>query len=385
MFQSKLLKILLAPFMMHIGEETGGGGASDFDMSGALDSISDGLGFGEETSNENPDDNPDASSDGSADAGTGGDGQGSATGDKGSKGDAPDKANTPADAGQDPNAQKPADGTPSAIVAPRTWRPEAAAEWDKLPEAVKAEVAKREEDMFRGLETYKQDAGVGKAFVDAIRPHLPVLKQAGADPFALAADFMQAHITFATGTQDQKMQLLQKVIADYGIDMSAMQDPDFAPAIDPQVKALRDQVARLESQLSGHQTETRQMQERQRQEVLTKLQAEVDAFAGNPANVYFKEVEHLIPQILASGLAKDLQSAYDQAVLANPVTRDKEIARRTAESASKAAAEAKAKAEAAARAAGANVKLKPKAASAATPLGSIDDTLNEVYAKLNGG
>jgi glycerol-3-phosphate cytidylyltransferase-like family protein len=387
MFQSKLLKILLAPFMMHIGEETGGGGAADaggFDMAGAVDSISEGLGFGTETSDDNSDPDLGLGGDGAADAGTSGDVPSGEVGDKGSKADAPNTSAATTPPGQSPDAQKPADGTGQAVMAPRTWRPEAAAEWEKLPEAVKAEVAKREEDMFRGLETYKQDAGVGKAFVDAIRPHLATLKQVGADPFALAGEFMNAHLTFATGTQAQKQELLQKVIQDYGIDTSVFQDPDFAPALDPQVKALRDELAAVKSQLSGHQSETRQMQERQRVEILSKFQAEVDAFAANAANIYYKEVEHLIPQIISSGLAKDLQSAYDHAIMANPVTRDKEVARRTTEAATKAAAEAKAKAEAAARAAGANVKLKPKSASAATPLGSIDDTLNEAYAKLSG-
>lgn len=391
MFQSKLLKILLAPFVMHVGDESGGGGAADaggFDMASAVDSISEGLGFGEESSNDDDSGNGgDGSGADDGGDGTGGDGDGAPKGDAGTPPATKDPANPAPAAGQDPNAQKPADGAPAASVAPRTWRPEATAAWESLPQTVKDEVLKREEDMFRGLEAYKQDAGLGKAFVEAIRPHLPVLKAVGADPFALAGEFMQAHITFATGTAEAKHELLSRIVKDYGLDLSPFfgQGDDDAPYSDPQVKLLRDQVNSLKSQLSGMQSETRQTKERQEAEARASITATVEAFASDPANIYYKELEADIAKVLASGLAKDLPSAYAHAVMMNPVTQAKELARRTTEASTKAAAEAKAKAEAAARAAGANVKLKPKSASAATPMGSIDDTLNEVYAKITGG
>ena len=47
---------------------------------------------------------------------------------------------------------------------------------------MRAEVHRREEDMFRGLEAYKADAGIGKTFKSAISQYLPTLQQHGIDP-----------------------------------------------------------------------------------------------------------------------------------------------------------------------------------------------------------
>lgn len=385
---SKLLKILLAPFMLYVGEETGGGGGTDagagsggFDMASAVSDIGAGLGFSSESNDDTTNTDPNAAGAGDdvdPTPRTGDDAAATPSGD--AKPETP-----PADkpAGSDADAGKPADGAGPAGVAPRTWRAEAAAEWDKLPAAVKAEVAKREEDMFRGLEGYKVQASHGKAFVDAIGKHLPTLKAAGADPFALAGEFMDAHVTLATGSPEAKAALIRQMDTQYGLNLAGMfQDPDFAPAVDPQVKHLQDKLARLESQLSGTQSQVRQETERQQQAMLAELSREVDAFSKDPANIYYAEVEHMIPAILASGMVKGLKAAYDHAVMMNPATQAKELSRRTTEAAAKSAAEAKAKAEAAAKAAAANVRTKAKPASAAAPLGSIDDTLNQAYAKL---
>jgi hypothetical protein len=64
------------------------------------------------------------------------------------------------------------DPTASALQAPKTWRPEAAAKFSALPPEVQQEVLKREEDIFKGLEAYKADAGIGKAVKSVLQPYM---------------------------------------------------------------------------------------------------------------------------------------------------------------------------------------------------------------------
>lgn len=267
------------------------------------------------------------------------------------------------------NAESPAAAVPSpapapAVDAPRTWRPDAAAKWASLDPTVQQEILKREEDIFKGLETYKADAGVGRQVQQLLAPYRPMLQQAGIDPIQQVGDLMRAHVALATGTPEQKQQFFAKLAQDYGVALDGE-----TPYVDPQVAGLQKQLSDLQSRLMG----------RERQEQMAAqqtLQREIDTFASDPKHPHFNEVANDIAGLLRSGTAKDLADAYEKAVWANPVTRAKEQARLTTEATSKKATETAAKAEAAKRAVGANVRSRAKAASAAAPQGSIDDTLS---------
>ena len=272
-------------------------------------------------------------------------------------------------------ATPPAAGTPSAkegasapaastLQPPKTWRPEAAAKFAALPPEVQQEVLKREEDIFKGLESYKADASIGKALKGVVQPYLQVFQSQGIDPMQQVSGLMRAHVALATGTPEQKQQFFQHLAKEYGVDLDT--EP---PYVDPQVAGLQKQLSDLQSRLNGRE-------QHEANEARSKLQAEIDSFASDPAHQYFDEVANDMAGLLRSGAAKDLKDAYDKAIWANPITRAKEQARLTADADAKAKAEAAERAKQARKATGANVKSSAKAASGTAPLGSIDDTLN---------
>lgn len=324
-----------------------GAAGGDFDLAGAGDMISADL-FGTSGGGDNGDNADDVNLDdtGGTDAGTA-----AAT---------PPAAGT-SQAKEGEGAAPPAASTPQP---PKTWRPEAAAKFATLPPEVQQEVLKREEDIFRGLEAYKADASIGKALKDIVQPYMQVFQAQGIDPLQQVSGLMRAHVALSTGTPEQKQQFFQHLAKEYGVELGME-----APYIDPQVASLQKQLAELQSRLNGRE-------QQEANEVRRKLQAEIDAFASDPAHQYFDEVANDIAGLLRSGAAKDLKDAYDKAIWANPITRAKEQARLTAEAEAKAKAEAAERAKQARKATGANVKSSAKAASGTAPLGSIDDTLN---------
>lgn len=259
---------------------------------------------------------------------------------------------------------------PAQSPAPKTWRPEAVAKWATLPPEVQAEVLKREQDMFQGLEGYKQDANLGKTFKSVMDPYLPTLQAHGIDPIKQVQGLMQAHLTLAKGTAEQKQAMFQKLAQDYGVELTAT-EPAY---IDPAVAALQQQLKTLQSDLQGRAA-------REAEASRSQLQKEIDTFASDPSHPYFDDVANDIALMLRNGAA-NLQEAYDKAIWANPITRAKEQARVTAEAAAKAKADADAKAAAAKKAASANVRSSAKAASGTAPLGSIDDTLAATMANI---
>lgn len=263
---------------------------------------------------------------------------------------------------------------PTSTV-PKTWRKEAAAEWDKLPPTVKAEVIKREEDMFRGLEGYKASASFGESVNKALAPFMQTLRQYNIDPVAQISGLMQAHHTLAFADPQTKLNFLHKVAADYGIQLQApaAQESGF---VDPEVSSLKETVKTLESKLSNYENF-------QRTSEMEKAQTEIQAFMQDPANVYAQDLVNDMASLLQTNQAKNLKEAYEKAMWLNPAVREKEVTRRNAETQAQNSAKAQEAAARAKAAAAANVTTTTKIASSTAPLGSIDDTLRDTLSSIN--
>lgn len=271
---------------------------------------------------------------------------------------------------------------PAKPAPPTTWRPEASAEWDKIPPTVQSEILKREEDMFRGLESYKTNATLGQSFSAAITPFSNLLQQQNHEPAQLTHQLMSAHAMLSLGTPDQKLAQVLAIASSYGVELQPA-DPDTQPYEDPATVRLRNELNAVNSRIAQTEQYQREQQQRTETEIRSKLSAEITAFSADPKNVHFEAVANDIATLLQTGVAKDLADAYDQAVYRNPITRAKEIERVAMEKAESARAAAAAKAETARRATSSNVRTSAKPASGTASLGSIDDTLAETLAAIN--
>jgi hypothetical protein len=289
---------------------------------------------------------------------------------------------TPSEASppEKPAEEKPAEEKPTEenspqvqqIGAPKTWSKEALEKWATIDPLVQKEIAKREEDIHRGIEQYKARAEVGDRFTEVTKPYAEILQREGVDPVQLFQAFSANHFILTSGTPEQKLNVAAMLMKSYGIDpdqvkaLLANQPAPAAPAAlppeaDQRIKALEQ--ARYEEQRAA-------------------LAEQVQAFAADPKNIYFKDVSSDMATLLKTGVASTLQQAYDMAVYNNPDTRQKELDRLTAE---RMEAERKAEAERleqARQAQGANVKSKPKNKSGTAPVLSMEETLEETYREI---
>jgi hypothetical protein len=217
---------------------------------------------------------------------------------------------------QDQPVDKPAGaGEPAPVggfVPPKTWTPAAAEALKAASPLIQAEVAKREEDMFRGLEGYKADANLGKVFHTIVSPHMALMQQHGVDPQVLIPNLLDAHKILSLGSAEQKLTYFRQLAADYGIPLE--QAAAEAPYVDPEVQRLTIENRRLQSE-----------RQREQQQAATHARSTaaqtLDAFIADPKNIYFEEVGNDIAKLLEGGVCKTLQEAYEKAVWANPVTR----------------------------------------------------------------
>lgn len=259
-----------------------------------------------------------------------------------------------------------------AIGAPKTWSKEAIADWATIPPRAQQEILKREEDMFRGLEQYKEKADLGAKYDRVVEPYKAILASQNVDPVELFQNFAGNHYTLLNGSEAQKVQLAANLLQAYGINPAAVQQAlGPQPEIDPQVKALQDQIRNLEGKLTSREQMEAQLRTQQAQQT-------VEEFAKDKP--YFDELAKDIANFIRAG--DDLQTAYDKALYANPITRGKEIERLTAEKLALAQKETAKKVEAAKRAQAVNVSTKPKTVDGTVPVGTMDDTMKEVMEKI---
>lgn len=247
--------------------------------------------------------------------------------------------------------------------APTTWKQETRAKWDTLPPEIQDEVLKREGDMEQG---WKELGGRTQQLRDwdaAVTPYMATINGLGVSPQTAVRDMLAADHTLRYGSPQQKMQLFNQIVQDYGISPDILaaaqnQEPQYQqPMGDPRVDQILGYI---------------QAQERNNQ-------AQADYAAKQELDKFKSMAPHLdtvredMAVLLDTGRAKDLQEAYDKAVWGKAEIRQTLIAeqqKKQAEEAAKVASEAR-------KAAAVNIPAKGRVA-ATTPAVSMDDDIRDM-------
>lgn len=246
----------------------------------------------------------------------------------------------------------------------------------QAPEAVRNAFIRRSEEMHRGLETYREKAQIGERMLQSLQPFMPTIQALGVDPGEATARLFNVEHTLRFGNQQQKLAMIHQVMNEYGINpddaYTYTQNAPQAPQADPQVAQLYQYVQQLEQQ--QHQL----LSQQQRREMET-LNSEIARFSADKP--HFDSVRNEMAALLQAGIATDLQSAYEQAIYANPQVRAQVLAEQQAAAEAKRKQESNVRAQEAKKAASVNVPRKG-IMGAQRPIGSMDETIRETAQKL---
>lgn len=260
--------------------------------------------------------------------------------------------------------------------APQTWRPEAAQLWDQLPEKIQDEVLKREEDIFKGIEGYKQDAAMGKDLRNVLAPYADMYRQYNVDPRQHIGSLLGMHKMLLTGSPQDKQELVLGLAKQFGVELGQQTIPDY---IDPELDKVRQELATLRREQQAYFAQTQEAK-------ISKATEEVEKFASDTKNAYFSELVNDIAELIEGskrqGKQLSLPEAYEKAIWLNPSTRAKEQARLQTEALEKQKKESAERAAKAAKATAANIRTSSKAVSDTTPTGTMDDTLQETLQQI---
>lgn len=262
---------------------------------------------------------------------------------------------------------------PTTGTAPKSWPKEMHEHWAKTPPQVQQYWQTREKQMLDGLDQYKQAATFGKTFHDVVSPYHEDFVRHGVEPHRAVQFLLEANRRLTTGTPESRQQAYQELGRNLGLSAQAPVNGEPAAPVDPRIQTIEQKLAQIEEAQLAKQREALDA-------ARVKSQQEVDAFASDPNNAFFDEVADDIVKFIKAG--DSLQDAYQRAIWANPVTREKQMQARLQTEAEKAKERARLDALPKKQAKSVNVRSRDTARSSTDPVGSLDDTLKETLAKI---
>jgi hypothetical protein len=230
-----------------------------------------------------------------------------------------------------------AEAGPDAAEAARTtapppaWSAAAKADFQSLPDHIRKEVLKREADMERGRAQWQSGAERLNRLDAILGPRADMIRMRGMDE----AGAVQALFAAQDLLERDPLGGLRHLARTYGVDPRALamagapQQPQIPSGAQPlaPITALARDVETLKGALA---------QQRQRAEAAHRagVMDQVQAFAADPAHLYFENVRGRMFALMRAGQAKTLDEAYQQATWADPdvrsqLLRQAEAGRRT--------------------------------------------------------
>ena len=230
---------------------------------------------------------------------------------------------------------------------------------------LQAAFQRRIDETLSGVEQYKTDAQYGKTLQAVIAPYTDNIRAAGVTPEVAIGKLMEIEGQLRNGTPETKSQIFAQLAADYGIQIQGTQQ------LDPTLQAMQQELRQVKGTLQQFQTQG----EQQRQQ---ELNSQIDAFKADQNHKHFDAVRGYMGALIQAGHAPDLQSAYEQAVWANPVTRADAIAQQQ----EAARVDADQKAKAAREAASVNTRQRPTLPTAPPINADMTEDIRATYRRL---
>lgn len=198
--------------------------------------------------------------------------------------------------------------------APKSWKQEYKAHWDKLDPDVAKYVGQREEEMSRGVEQERQRLAPAAQLYESIQPFVDEIRQTGRDPSADLRDLLHTRRMLATGDEATKLHTIVNIAHAVGIPLQQMLQQSAAVPqhlqrqLDPAVIAAQTQARNANWQMEQFQRN----QQIEQQRAATQM---VEQFKTTHPHV--DELGPTMQRLLQSGEATDLDSAYSKALRLN--------------------------------------------------------------------
>ena len=208
--------------------------------------------------------------------------------------------------------------------APASWRKEAKGEWASVPLHIRQEVHKRELEITRALNEANVSRQAASQFEQVAQPYMARIQSLGVTPQQAFSELLKADYLLASGSQQSKAQMLDKLIQDYGVDINEL-DATIARRLGGQQQAQPQQVdiqqlvqQQLQQALAPMYAQQQQAQMQQQQQA----DQTVEQMSLDPKYPHFEDVRQDMADIIEinsrRGVYLSLDDAYNRAIGFNP-------------------------------------------------------------------
>jgi len=232
----------------------------------------------------------------------------------------------------DPKLEAPVQQTAQVSAPPPGFSVKTKAEWDKLPEYVRADIVKREQEVSDG---FKQYSGMKE-----IMPYVEMAQRGGTTLKAaldnytglenlLRQDVVKGVSQIAANMGTHPVELAQRIFQAYGQQpfQQVQADPSNPQPFDPSVLQQHlNPLLQKVSTLEHHITQQQQAEQARQQSVIYTA---MERFKSDPAHRYFENVRPLMAQLFNGGVVQetgdtlaDMKTAYEMACNLDPDIRE---------------------------------------------------------------
>jgi hypothetical protein len=207
------------------------------------------------------------------------------------------------------NNNEPAPAEPTEVItAPNSYKQEYKDSFNQLPTEWQKYLATREKEVEQGLSKARnQYSWVDKVYNDR-------REALAAQGYNSAQDYINDLVLISDALAKDPTATLEALRSNYGVEANGQENN----ALQRQLMALQQTVNQQQSYLNAQRQES----------IVNALNAFMNAKdeSGNAKHIYFDDVRDEMVALLKSGLAKDYEDAYNQAVWRVESVRNKMIA-----------------------------------------------------------
>ena len=218
----------------------------------------------------------------------------------------------------DPNAPVKLDST----KPPQGWTPALKEKWGTIPEEIRSEIIRREEDMAAGVQRLMQQTEPAREVWNVLEPYAQYFEHIELEPAEYLTQMIASEQVLALGNPAQKFTQLLEIADGYGIPIRQALDqamggklqafieeshkhhrtpPSLPPEVARELQEQRDWRANLEA---------------------TAAKNELEAFAADKTkHPFLDQVRDQMADVIENGICETYEDAYDYCVWKNPDLR----------------------------------------------------------------
>lgn len=267
---------------------------------------------------------------------------------------------------------------------PLGWDKDKEEDWKSMSESQQGQFIKRNNQFAAKI----QQSVEGKKFADSIKqveaPYQAMIAAEGANTVTAYQDYLKTSYQLRNGTPEQKVNLVMQLAKTFNVPLTGLNptlgnDTENDIYVDPDIQNLQNVIGQLNSKIEQMEQRTLQEQQNAQNAEMQSIDSEISNFASDPKHPHFEAVRPVMGALMTSGVAENMEAAYDMAVHADPKLRADALKSVKIKEDTERTKQAQIDADNAQKTAGTNLTSKGSGGKKLTVAKTQDETMSDAY------